>query len=193
MVILLMERNPVQAGPAAPNARGRRPLLRCASFLHQQRPKHSNFVAPSESAPSTCAFLPAGSGEDRPQNHVGAPSADKWLFPIKQGCSRLEHAPTGRACSTLAGSCAGEGDPTRRAVVTGDWVACAQAFGGTLGPRLRVRDLRQVYADLFVGYAVEQRSDQIEFAAEAEFGTILRSSVLRMICGSRGAINPLVS
>ena len=69
----------------------------------------------------------------------------------------------GGARSTLAACCPCEGDPTRRcSVVTGDWVARAQAFGGTFGPRSRLRDLRQVYADLLVGYAVEQMPDQVQ-------------------------------
>ena len=69
------------------------------------------------------------------------------------------------APEALAASCACEGDPARRcSVVIGDWVARAQAAGGTLGPRLRLRDLRQVYADLLVGYAVEQMPDQFSRA-----------------------------
>jgi hypothetical protein len=61
-------------------------------------------------------------------------------------------------------SYASQADLTRRefkSVVTGDRMARTQTLGSTLGPRLRLGNLRQVHAHFLVGDAVEQMSDQI--------------------------------
>jgi hypothetical protein len=46
-------------------------------------------------------------------------------------------------------------------VVTGNRMARAQTLSSTLGPRLRLGDLRQVRAHFLVGDAVEQMPDQV--------------------------------
>src|SRR6266516_1624045 len=55
-------------------------------------------------------------------------------------------------------------------VVTGDRLARAQTLGSTLGPRLRLGDLRQVYVDLLVRDAVEQMPDEIQPGAALVVG-----------------------
>ena len=54
--------------------------------------------------------------------------------------------------------------------MTGDRLARAQTLGSTLGPRLRLGDLRQVYVDLLVGDAVEQMPDQVQPGAALVVG-----------------------
>ena len=54
-----------------------------------------------------------------------------------------------------------EGSAHPSSVVTWDRRSPAQPLDSTFRPRLRLGDLRQVYADLLVGDAIEQMPDQV--------------------------------
>src|SRR4030095_15657737 len=78
--------------------------------------------------------------------------------PLCRGTSRSTHAIS-VDWSSLPSS-----------VVTWDWLACTQALGSAFGPRLRLGDLRQVYVDLLVRYAVEQMPNQVQPCAALVVG-----------------------
>jgi hypothetical protein len=70
--------------------------------------------------------------------------------------------PGGQCASVPGPALVSNGTILPSSVVTGDRLARAQTHGSTLGPRLRLGDLRQVYVDLLVGDAVEQMPDEVQ-------------------------------